>query len=88
MGDSQFTGIMSTIAKDDEYNNTTYQPFQVQQIRIEVLEFSSRNQRYLLNKLGTEYLRTAVIPEWLVTSGYHMALSLDREDKGTENRTI
>ena len=88
MSDSQVSGIMFTITKDEQYNNTTYQPFQIQQIITETLEFPSRNQSYLLNKLRTEYLCTAIIPEWLITSGYHMALSLDWEDEGTENRTV
>lgn len=79
---------MFTITKDEEYNNTTYQPFQIQQIIPETLEFPSRNQKYLLSKLGTEYLCIAIIPEWLITSGYYMALSLDWEDEDTENRTI
>lgn len=71
--------MMFTIRKDEEYNNTTYQSFQIQQIITETLEFPSRNQRYLLNKLGTEYLCITIIPEWLITSGYHMALSPDWE---------
>lgn len=43
MNDSQFIGIMLAITKDEEYDNTTYQLFQVQKLKAEVLAFSSRS---------------------------------------------